>query len=84
MSTELFDTASDYLVGGGILTMALFPLAIPVVALLIVAVLPLIVLGAAVAAIAAVIAAPVALVRGISRRIGEGRSTAVDLGLDAT
>jgi hypothetical protein len=68
-STNLLETASDYLVGGGILTMALFPLAIPMVALLIVAALPLLVAGVAVAAVGAVLAAPVLLVRGVWRRI---------------
>jgi hypothetical protein len=68
-TTGLLDTASDFLVGGGILTMALFPLAIPMVALLIVALLPLLVIGAAVAVIGAALAAPVFLARGVWRRI---------------
>jgi len=45
-STEVIDTVSEFLVGGGILTMALFPLAIPIVVLLIVAALPLLAAGA--------------------------------------
>ena len=48
-STEVIDTVSEFLVGGGILTMALFPLAIPIVALLIVAALPLLAAGAVLA-----------------------------------
>ncbi len=68
-TTELLETASGFLVGAGILTMALFPLAIPMVALLIVAALPLVVVAAAVAIVAAVLAAPVLLVRGAWRRL---------------
>lgn len=71
--TEVLDTASEFLVGGGILTMALFPLAIPVVALLIVAALPLLAVGAVVAVVGAVVAAPVILVRALSRRLASMR-----------
>jgi hypothetical protein len=70
-TTDLLETASEFLVGGGILTMALFPLAIPMVALLIVAALPLVVIAAAVAIVAAVIAAPVFLVRWAWQRIAQ-------------
>jgi hypothetical protein len=68
-STTPLEAASDYLVGGGILTMALFPLAIPMVALLIVAALPLLVAGVVVGAVGAVLAAPVLLARGVWRRL---------------
>ena len=68
-TTNLFDTASDFLVGGGILTMALAPLAIPMVALLIVAALPLLVVAVAIVIIGAALAAPVFLVRGAWRRL---------------
>lgn len=63
------DTASAFLAGGGILTMALFPLAIPMVALLIVVALPLLVLAAVVAIIGAALAAPVVLIRDLSRKL---------------
>jgi hypothetical protein len=69
-STEVLDTMSEFLVGAGILTMALFPLAIPIVALLIVAALPLLAVGAALAIVGAILAAPVVLVRALSRRLG--------------
>jgi hypothetical protein len=69
-STEVLDTASQFLVGGGILTMALFPLAIPIIALLIVAALPLLAAGAAVAIIGAILAAPFFLIRSLLRRLG--------------
>jgi membrane protein implicated in regulation of membrane protease activity len=69
-TTEVLDTMSEFLVGGGILTMALFPLAIPIVALLIVAALPLLAVGAALAIVGAILAAPIVLVRALSRRLG--------------
>ena len=69
MSNNL-ETASAFLVGGGILTMALFPLAIPMVALLFVAALPLLLVGVALAAIGAALATPVLLARGAWRRLG--------------
>ena len=72
-STEVVDTMSEFLVGGGILTMALFPLAIPMVALLIVAALPLLAVGAALAIVGAILAAPIVLVRALSRRLGKIR-----------
>jgi hypothetical protein len=49
--------------------MALFPLEIPMVALLIVAALPLVVIGVAVAFVGAVLAAPVLLARAAWRRL---------------
>jgi len=68
-STNLLDTVSDFMVGGGIVTMALFPLAIPIIALLIVALLPLLVVGAGVTFVGAVLAAPVLLIRRLSRNL---------------
>jgi hypothetical protein len=52
----------------GMLTMVLFPLALPAIALAAVAVVPLLVLALLVAAVAAVMAPPIVLVRGIRRR----------------
>ncbi|HEY7255081.1 MAG TPA: hypothetical protein VH476_00230 [Solirubrobacterales bacterium] len=68
-TTNLLDTVSDFLVGGGILTMALFPLAVPIVALLIVALLPLLAVAAVLAVIAAALIAPVVLIRRLSQWI---------------
>ena len=72
-STEVIDTVSEFLVGGGILTMALFPLAIPIVVLLIVAALPLLAAGAALAVIGAALTVPINLIRGLSRRLATMR-----------
>ena len=48
-TTSLLEVVASFLFGGAVLTMALFPLAVPMVALLIVVALPLIALGAGVA-----------------------------------
>ena len=58
-SGEVIEATSVGLVGTGILVMALFPLAIPLVALLVVAAIPML----AVAVVGAVLAAPFLLVR---------------------
>jgi membrane protein implicated in regulation of membrane protease activity len=68
-STSLIDTASELLVGAGILIMALFPLAVPMIALLILAALPLLALAVAASALGAVLVMPVVLVRGLSRKL---------------
>jgi membrane protein implicated in regulation of membrane protease activity len=66
-TTDVLETISEFLVGGGIVTMAVFPLAIPVVALLVVAALPLLAVGLVIAVLGAVTVAPVVLVRRLSR-----------------
>jgi hypothetical protein len=63
------ETASAFLVGGGILTMALFPLALPIIGLLAVAAVPLLLLAMAAGFVAAAVAAPVLLVRALWRRL---------------
>ena len=52
----------------GMLTMVLFPFALPAIALAAVAVVPLLVLALLVVAVAAVMAPPIVLVRGMRRR----------------
>jgi hypothetical protein len=66
---EVVDEASKWLVGGGILTMSLAPFALPGIALLLIAALPLVVLGLAGGLLAAVVIAPIVLVRALVRRI---------------
>lgn len=66
---EIFDEASNWLVGGGIVTMALAPLALPGIALLLIAALPLVALALAGALLAAVVIGPIVLVRALVRRI---------------
>jgi hypothetical protein len=62
------DGVSGALVGGGIVTMALFPLALPILALTAVALLPLVLIGLAAGLVGAILAAPILLVRRLARR----------------
>lgn len=66
---EIVDEASNWLVGGGIVTMALAPLALPGIALLLVAAIPLLALGLAGGLLAAIVIGPILLVRALVRRI---------------
>ena len=68
-----FQEFSNWAVGLGIVTMALFPLALPILILTIVALLPLLVPLLAIALVGAVIAGPVLLVRRLLRGRGRGR-----------
>jgi hypothetical protein len=66
---ELVTEASGWLVGGGILTVAVFPLAVPLVALTALAVMPFVLVPIAVGLVTAVVAAPILLVRAVGRRV---------------
>jgi hypothetical protein len=66
--SEIMDEASNWIVGGGIVTMALFPLALPVLALTVAAAIPLVLLGLAAALAGAVVLTPILLVRALARR----------------
>ena len=65
---EIVDEASNWLVGGGIVTMALFPLALPGIALLLIAALPLVALALPFLLIWGIGVAVFRLVRGLMRR----------------
>jgi hypothetical protein len=65
---EIVHEASKWNVGGGIVVMALFPLAIPILVLTAVAALPLVLIPLAGALAAAVVAVPVLLLWGLGRR----------------
>jgi hypothetical protein len=67
-SPELVSEVSGWLVGGGILTVALFPLAVPLIALTVVCALPLLLVPLAVGLVAAIVAAPILLVRNLGKR----------------
>ena len=76
---NLTDEASGWLVGGGIVTMALFPLAIPILLLAAVFALPLLLPVLALGLLVAAIAVPVLAVRALARlvrRAGPGARTA--------
>jgi hypothetical protein len=73
---ESLDEIWKYTVGGGILLVALAPLALPIVILTLVAVLPLAVPLLALALVAAIVALPVMLLwklGGSIRKLGSGR-----------
>jgi hypothetical protein len=69
--TEVIEGASRVLVGGGVVTLGLFPLALPLILLLVAAAIPFIVLGLGLALVVAVLAAPLLLVRRALRRASE-------------
>jgi hypothetical protein len=62
-SAELAEEASNWVVGGGIVTLALFPLALPAIALIALAAIPVLVIGLVGALIAGLVILPVRLVR---------------------
>jgi hypothetical protein len=64
---ELADELSAWLAGGGIVTMALFPLALPIIALTAVAAIPLLLVPLAAALVAGLIVVPLRLARRASR-----------------
>ncbi len=70
---EVLDEVSKWTVGLGIVTMALAPLSIPIIALTAVALIPLVLPLLAIALIAALAYVPFLLVRGAMRRIGGRR-----------
>jgi hypothetical protein len=67
-AAEYLDEFSNWNVGAGIVTMALFPLALPVIALLVVLALPLLAVGLVVALLAGLIVLPLRLVRALRGR----------------
>jgi hypothetical protein len=66
---ETLDEIWKWTVGGGILLMALAPLALPILILTLVAVLPLVVPVLAVGLVVGVIALPVVLIRKVGRSV---------------
>jgi hypothetical protein len=65
---EIADEISKWTVGGGIITMALFPWALPILALTAIAALPLLLLALAAGLLVAAIALPILVVRSLGRR----------------
>jgi hypothetical protein len=71
---EFVDEVSKWTVGGGVLTVALFPLALPILVLTAVAVLPLLLPVLAAGVLIGVVALPIRVLRYLrSRSIGELR-----------
>jgi hypothetical protein len=67
-SAEVIDEVSKWGVGGGILTIALFPLALPIIALTAIALLPFLLVPLAAGLVAAIVVVPVLVARGLWRR----------------
>ena len=65
---EITEEISKWTVGGGVITLALFPLAVPILVLTAVAALPLVLIPLAGALAAAVVLVPVLLLWGLARR----------------
>jgi hypothetical protein len=70
---EITDEISKWTVGGGIVTLALFPLALPILILTAVALLPLLVPVLAIALLGGLIALPVFLIRKLARLVSRRR-----------
>jgi hypothetical protein len=66
--SQVVEGLSSVLVGGGIVTMALFPLALPIIALTLVAAIPLVLITLAAALAVAAVIVPVLLALGLGRR----------------
>jgi hypothetical protein len=62
IAADLFEEASAWALGGGVLTFALFPFALPILLLTVALVLPFVLAGLAIALVLAVVAAPILLV----------------------
>jgi hypothetical protein len=81
---EIVDEASNWLVGGGIVTMALFPLALPGIALAVIAAIPLLALALPVLLIWGMAVAASRLVRGVARLVTRPRRRREPAGSEAS
>ncbi|MGH2990243.1 MAG: hypothetical protein ACRDMA_10340 [Solirubrobacterales bacterium] len=79
-AADVADTLSVWGVGAGMITMALFPLAIPILVLTAVALLPLLVPVVALGLVVALVALPVLAARAVGRwaRRARGRASAAE------
>jgi hypothetical protein len=66
-TTELVGELSNWNVGAGILTTALFPLALPIFILTVIALIPVLVPVLAVGLLIGIVALPILLVRGLAK-----------------
>jgi membrane protein implicated in regulation of membrane protease activity len=80
-TADIVDQMSGWLVGGGIVTIALFPLALPIIALTAIALLPFLLVPLAAGLVAAIVVVPVLLVRRLGRSLK--RRTRYDSGSPA-
>jgi hypothetical protein len=71
-ASDVFEEASGWALGGGVLTFALFPFALPILLLTMAFLLPFALAGIAIALVVAVVAAPILLVRRIRAAMDRG------------
>ena len=69
---DLVEEASAWALGGGILTFALFPFALPILLLTVAFVLPFVLAALAIALVLAVVGAPILLVRRLGSAMDRG------------
>lgn len=69
---DVVEEASVWALGGGLLTFALFPFALPILLLTAAFVLPFVLAGLAIALVLSVVAAPILLVRRLRSAIDRG------------
>jgi hypothetical protein len=79
---EVADEVSKWAVGLGIITFALFPLALPILILTAIAVLPLLLPALAVGLLIGVVAVPILAVRSLRRRAIRARRSKGERALD--
>jgi hypothetical protein len=79
---EVADEISKWTVGGGVITFALFPLALPILILTGIAVLPLLLPALAVGLLIGVVAVPILAVRSLGRRAIRARRSKGERTLD--
>jgi hypothetical protein len=79
---EVADEISKWTVGLGIITFALFPLALPILILTAIAVLPLLLPAVAVGLLIGVVAVPILAVRSLGRRAIRARRSEGERALD--
>jgi hypothetical protein len=69
---DLVEEASAWALGGGVLTFALFPFALPILLLTVALVLPFALAGLAIALVLSLLAAPILLVRRLRSAMDRG------------
>ena len=72
-ASDVVEETSAWALGGGVLTFALFPFALPILLLTVAFVLPFALAGLAVALVLSMVAAPILLVRRLRSAMDRGR-----------
>jgi hypothetical protein len=72
-AADVVEEASAWALGGGVLTFALFPFALPILLLTVAFVLPFALAGLAIALVLSMVSAPILLVRRLRSAMDRGR-----------